>query len=150
MSASTGLPEAAGVACSVSPVVVLAPGTRTQLARYVAVACVAQVANLALFAGLVGAGVEYHAAGVAGFLAAFSVNFALNRAWTFAARGGRVHAQLVRFTAINAVAFAVSLLVLHVLVEGAGTPKVLAQALGILAGMPPNFLGQKLWGFRAR
>jgi putative flippase GtrA len=133
-----------------APRAVLARETRGQLLRYCAVALVAQGANLALFAGLVAGGVEYHAAGVAGFLAAFTLNFVLNRAWTFSARGAPVRGQLARFTAINAVAFAVSLAALHVLVQVADVPKVIAQALAIGAGMPPNFAGQKLWGFRAR
>ena len=37
-----------------------------------------------------------------------------------------------------------------VLVEGAGIAKVPAQALAVAASMPLNFLGNKLWSFRAR
>jgi putative flippase GtrA len=33
-------------------------------------------------------------------------------------------------------------------VEGAGLPKVAAQALAVAASMPLNFLGNKLWSFR--
>jgi len=35
------------------------------------------------------------------------------------------------------------------LVDGAGLTKVLAQAIAIAAGTPLNFVGQKLWSFRA-
>jgi putative flippase GtrA len=127
---------------------VAARRTTTELVRYCAVACVAQGTSLGLFALLDALGVEYHVAGLAGFLAAFTLNFLLNRRWTFEASGGHAGHQLARFTVINAVAIGVSLVVLHVLVEGFGVPKILAQAGAIAAGMPPNFVGQKLWGFR--
>ena len=41
----------------------------------------------------------------------------------------------------------ISLLVLTALVELAGLPKILAQAIAVVAGLPVNFLGQKLWSF---
>ena len=39
--------------------------------------------------------------------------------------------------------------VLVALVDGAGMPKVAAQAIAIVAGTPLSFLGQKLWSFKA-
>ena len=42
-----------------------------------------------------------------------------------------------------------ALLLLTVLVEGAGIGKVPAQAIAVAASMPLNFLGNKLWSFRA-
>jgi putative flippase GtrA len=42
-----------------------------------------------------------------------------------------------------------SLLLLMLLVEVVGVPKVPAQALAVSASMPLNFLGNKLWSFRA-
>jgi putative flippase GtrA len=48
------------------------------------------------------------------------------------------------------VAEAFSLLLLTLLVESAAIAKVPAQALAVLASMPLNFLGNKLWSFRAR
>jgi putative flippase GtrA len=39
--------------------------------------------------------------------------------------------------------------VLVALVSTAGTPKVIAQAIAIVAGTPLSFIGQKLWSFRA-
>jgi dolichol-phosphate mannosyltransferase len=38
--------------------------------------------------------------------------------------------------------------VLVALVSGMGSPKVVAQAIAIVAGTPLSFLGQKLWSFR--
>jgi len=48
------------------------------------------------------------------------------------------------------VAFGVSLVLLTLLVEAAGLAKVGAQALAVATSMPLNFLGNKLWSFRAR
>ena len=45
--------------------------------------------------------------------------------------------------------FGFSYLVLVGLVEGAGLTKVLAQAIAVAAATPLNFVGQKLWSFRA-
>ena len=77
-------------------------------------------------------------------------NFVLNRHWTFDARDGRAHFQAMRFLLVSLVAEAFSLLLLTLLVEGAGIAKVPAQALAVAASMPLNFLGNKLWSFQAR
>ena len=75
-------------------------------------------------------------------------NFVLNRHWTFDAGDGLVHFQAMRFLVVSLGALVVSLLLLTLLVEGAGLPKVAAQALAVAASMPLNFLGNKLWSFR--
>ena len=56
----------------------------------------------------------------------------------------------LRFLVVSLVAEAASLLLLTLFVEGAGIPKVPAQALAVAGSMPLNFLGNKLWSFRAR
>ena len=76
-------------------------------------------------------------------------NFVLNRHWTFDARAGRAHFQALRFLVVSLVAEGFSLLLLTLLVESAGVAKVPAQALAVAASMPLNFLGNKLWSFRA-
>ena len=76
-------------------------------------------------------------------------NFVLNRHWTFDARGGQAHFQAMRFLVVSLVAFGVSLLLLTLFVEAAGIAKVPAQALAVAGSMPLNFLGNKLWSFRA-
>jgi putative flippase GtrA len=47
------------------------------------------------------------------------------------------------------VAFGFSYVVLVSLVDGAGFPKVVAQAISIVAATPLSFVGQKLWSFKA-
>jgi putative flippase GtrA len=49
---------------------------------------------------------------------------------------------------VSAGAELVSLVLLRVLVEGAGLEKVAAQALAVGASMPLNFIGNKLWTFK--
>ena len=65
------------------------------------------------------------------WLVAVCNNFILNRHWTFDARDGRARFQAVRFLLVSLVAEAFSLLLLTLLVEGAGLSKVPAQALAV-------------------
>jgi dolichol-phosphate mannosyltransferase len=105
-----------------------------QLVRYGVVGASGYVVNLIVFTLTVHPlGVPYQVAAVAAFLVSVLNNFWWNRHWTFGAREG---------------AFAFSYLVLIALVEGIGLPKVLAQAISIVAATPLSFLGQKLWSFR--
>jgi putative flippase GtrA len=128
------------------------PANWLQLVRFSLVGGIGFVINVAVYALLVhGAGVQYLAANVIAWLVAVSNNFVLNRHWTFDARShGRAHAQAVRFLAVSLVAEAFSLLMLTLLVEGAGLDKVLAQALAVGCATPLNFIGNKLWSFKAR
>jgi putative flippase GtrA len=95
-------------------------------------------------------GLDYRIASVLAWLVAVLNNFVLNRHWTFDARGGQARFQAIRFFVVSLVAEGFSLLLLTVFVEGAGIAKVPAQALAVGASMPLNFLGNKLWSFRAR
>ncbi len=117
-------------------------------ARYCAVGASGYVINSALF-WLLDRAAPYPVAFALAFVAAASTNFALNRAWTFRAGGGRVSPQYVRFLAVSLVALAADLLVLTTLVEGAGVPKMAAAAVAIAAATPASFAGNRLWTFRA-
>lgn len=126
------------------------PANWLQLVRFGLVGGVGFVVNVAVYALFVhGVAVEYRIASVAAWLVAVVNNFVLNRHWTFDARGGRAHAQAVRFLLVSLVAEVVSLLLLTLFVEVAHLAKVPAQALAVAASMPFNFLGNKLWTFRA-
>jgi putative flippase GtrA len=125
------------------------PANWLQLVRFGFVGAVGFLVNLGVYALFVhSVGVDYRVASVAAWLVAVLNNFVLNRHWTFDARGGRAHAQAVRFFAVSLLAEAFSLVLLTLLVEGAGLAKVPAQALAVAASMPLNFLGNKLWSFR--
>jgi putative flippase GtrA len=126
------------------------PANWMQLVRFGLVGGVGFAVNLAVYALFVHPlGVDYHVAAVAAWLVAVVNNFVLNRHWTFDARDGLVHFQAMRFFVVSLGALVVSLLLLTLFVEGAGLPKVAAQALAVAASMPLNFLGNKLWSFRA-
>ncbi len=84
------------------------------------------------------------------WLVAVLNNFVLNRHWTFDAAAGSARLQAIRFFLVSLVAEGFSLGLLTILVESAGIEKVAAQALAVAAVMPLNFLGNKLWSFRAR
>jgi dolichol-phosphate mannosyltransferase len=126
------------------------PANWLQLVRFALVGGIGFFVNLAVYALLVhGVGIDYRVAAVVAWLVAVMNNFVLNRHWTFEASDGRARFQAIRFLAVSLVAFAFSLSLLTLLVESGGLPKVPAQALAVACATPLNFLGNKLWSFRA-
>jgi dolichol-phosphate mannosyltransferase len=126
------------------------PANWLQLVRFSLVGAVGFVVNIAVYTLCVHAiGIDYHVAAVLAWLVAVMNNFILNRHWTFDASGRAAHRQAVRFFVVSLVALGFGLLVLTLLVEVLGVAKVPAQALAVGAAVPLNFLGNKLWSFRA-
>ena len=126
------------------------PANWMQLVRFGLVGAIGFVVNLAVYALFVHAvGVDYRIAAVVAWVVAVLNNFVFNRHWTFDARDGIARFQAMRFVVVSLVAFGCSLLLLTLLVESAGLAKVPAQALAVAAATPLNFLGNKLWSFRA-
>jgi putative flippase GtrA len=127
------------------------PANWLQLVRFGIVGGSGFVVNIAVYALCVHAvGLDYRVSSVAAWLVAVLNNFVLNRHWTFDAATGSARLQGMRFLLVSVVAEGFSLLLLTVLVEDAGMEKVAAQALAVAAVMPLNFLGNKLWSFRAQ
>lgn len=121
-----------------------------QLGRFAAVGASGYVVNLAVFAACVHlAQIDYKLAAVAAFVVSVINNFWWNRHWTFSAKQAHPVQQGARFFAVSLVTFGFTYVVLVSLVDGAGTAKVVAQAISIVAGTPLSFVGQKLWSFRA-
>jgi putative flippase GtrA len=126
------------------------PANWLQLVRFGIVGGVGFAVNIAVYALFVhGVNVDYRAAAVVAWIVAVFNNFVLNRHWTFDARAGRAHFQAMRFVLVSLVAFGFSLVLLTALVEGASVSKVPAQAIAVIGATPLNFLGNKLWSFRA-
>jgi dolichol-phosphate mannosyltransferase len=120
-----------------------------QLVRFAAVGATGYVVNLVTFALCVHAiGIDYRISSVIAFVVSVINNFWLNRHWTFGARQEHPMFQAVRFFAVSLLAFGFTYVILITLV-GAGMPKVVSQAIAIVAATPLSFLGQKLWSFRA-
>jgi dolichol-phosphate mannosyltransferase len=130
------------------------PHNWLQLIRFGAVGTTGYVVNLAVFAFCVHVAlIDYRVSAVIAWIVSVLNNFWWNRHWTFGSVGAKeahpLH-QGVRFFAVSLIAFGFTYGVLVALVSGAGTSKVLAQAIAIAAGTPLNFVGQKLWSFKAR
>jgi putative flippase GtrA len=126
------------------------PANWLQLVRFAIVGGIGFFVNLAVYTLCVHVlGIDYHLAAVLAWVVAVMNNFALNRHWTFDARAGRAHFQAIRFLIVSLAALGVSLLLLTLFVDVLSLAKVPAQALAVAASMPLNFLGNKLWSFRA-
>ena len=126
------------------------PGNWVQLLRFAAVGATGYVVNLATFTICVHVlGLDYRLAATAAFLVAVTNNFLLNRHWTFDARAGHAGFQAARFLAVSLIAFAFNLIALQLLVSTAGLAEVPAQAIAIVLATPMNYIGNKLWSFRA-
>jgi putative flippase GtrA len=121
-----------------------------QLGRFVAVGASGYVVNLAVFAACVHLlAINYKLAAVVAFVVSVVNNFWWNRHWTFGAKAAHPVLQGAKFFTVSLVTFGFTYVVLVSLVDGAGLPKIIAQALSIAAGTPLSFVGQKLWSFRA-
>ena len=120
-----------------------------QLVRFAAVGATGYVVNLATFALCVHAiGIDYRISSVIAFVVSVINNFWWNRHWTFGAREDHPMFQAARFFTVSLLAFGFTYVILITLV-GAGMPKVVSQAIAIVAATPLSFIGQKLWSFRA-
>ena len=89
-------------------------------------------------------------AAIGAFAVAVTNNFALNRHWTFSSQGAKDdHAgfQAARFFTVSLAGLAVNLVVLSLLVDGAGLSELPAQAIAVAVATPVNFVGNKLWTF---
>jgi putative flippase GtrA len=124
------------------------PDNWLQLLKFGLVGGSGYAINLAVFAALVKlTGLHQIPAAVGAFAVAVSSNFYWNRHWTFAAGDGHAGFQALRFFTISLLALGVNLVVLQLLVEGAGMGKLGAQAIAVAVAMPFNFVGNKVWTF---
>jgi putative flippase GtrA len=127
------------------------PHNWMQLVKFSLVGASGYVINLAVYASLLkGAGIHYRGAAVLAFCVAVTNNFLWNRHWTFKATEDHAGFQAARFLVVSLFALVFNLIVLELLVSGAGVAKIPAQAIAVLAATPLNFVGNKLWSFRKR
>jgi len=122
-----------------------------QLIRFGVVGASGYAVNLAVFALCVHAlGIDYKLASPIAYFIATTNNFWWNRHWTFGQkRDAHPAEQAWKFYAVSLVSFGFNYVILVSLVRATGMEKVLAQAIANAAATPINFLGQKLWSFRA-
>jgi dolichol-phosphate mannosyltransferase len=116
--------------------------------RFALVGAAGYLVNLAVYTTLLNvAGVAYLSAATASFGVAVTHNYLLNRAWTFRDARAGFFGQGVRFLLVSLGVLEINLAVLHLLVL-AGAPKVAAEAVAILVGLPVNFVGNRIWSFK--
>jgi putative flippase GtrA len=121
-----------------------------QLVRFATVGATGYAVNLIVFAICVHVlKIDYKLAAVVAFAISVANNFWWNRHWTFRTKSKHPIEQGAKFFAVSLVTFGFTYVVLVSLVDGAGMPKLVAQAIAIAAGTPLSFVGQKLWSFRA-
>jgi dolichol-phosphate mannosyltransferase len=124
-------------------------GNWEQLAKFCIVGASGYVVNLAVYTMLLrGLDIHYIPAAIGSFLVAVSNNYTWNRLWTFHRTRGHVVHQGLRFFVVSVLALGANLVVLYVLVS-LGVGEVPAQAVAIVLVTPVNFVGNKLWSFRA-
>jgi dolichol-phosphate mannosyltransferase len=124
------------------------PASWMQLLRFGVVGASGYIINLGVFALLAETlGVHHLIAAVGAFCVAVTSNFFWNRHWTFEPGEGHPAFQAARFFAVSVAALVINVVVLQLLVAGAGMQDLGAQAIAVAVAMPFNFLGNKLWTF---
>lgn len=130
------------------------PGLRalvTQFLRFGVVGTAGFVVDTSVVYGLRGA-IGLIGAGLASYLVAATLTWALNRVWTFRGRGsGAAHRQWLRFLLANMAGFVLNrgtYVALVMLVALCARQPVLATAAGALAGMGVNFALSRAVVFR--
>jgi putative flippase GtrA len=125
------------------------PHNWIQLGKFLAVGASGYAVNLAVFTAAVhGLRVHHLIAATMAFAVAVMNNFWWNRHWTFDAGEGHAGFQAARFFGVSVAAFLIQATILELLIDFASFPKVAAQAVSLVAAMPVNFVGNKLWSFR--
>jgi putative flippase GtrA len=120
-----------------------------QLAKFCVVGAIGWAINVAVYTGLLHAGLHYLVAATCSFVVAATSNYIWNRLWTFHDRRGHLGIQGLRFFIVSLFALGANLIVLHLLIRfGLGSHRTIAQSIAILVVTPLNFVGNKLWSFR--
>jgi putative flippase GtrA len=120
-----------------------------QLGKFCAVGASGYAVNLSVFALAAHfLGAHHLVAATLAFSVAVLNNFWWNRHWTFTAGSGHAGFQAARFFTVSICAFLVQATILELLVTGTALPELGAQAISVVAAMPLNFIGNKMWSFR--
>jgi putative flippase GtrA len=118
----------------------------SQFLRFCLVGASGYAVNLAVYAGLLAAGLHYLAAAAISFLVAAGSNYAWNRAWTFRTSGAPVLGQGARALLISGLSLGANQLFLLAFVA-AGAGHLAGQAVAIVLVTPFSFTANKLWAF---
>jgi len=123
-------------------------------ARFLVVGAFNTILGYLLFVGfelVIGDLVGYLVSLYASYAIAIVVAFFLHRHFTYRVTGsGRPLLDFARFASVYVVALAINTLVLPLLVEVAGWPVLLAQAIVVVFTTVLSYLGHKFFSFRRR
>lgn len=120
-----------------------------RIVRFLAAGIAAVAVNLAVFGFCLIAGMNVSVAAVVAYAAAFAVNFALNRNWTFGARGLEgLGGHLVKFLVVSACYLAINVVLIEWLV-GLDVRPLIAQAIILVCLAPLTFIALRGWAFRS-
>jgi dolichol-phosphate mannosyltransferase len=114
--------------------------------RFCLVGASGYAVNLAVYAGLLAAGLHYLAAATVSFLVAAGSNYVWNRTWTFRTAGSPVLGQGARALFVSGLSLGANQLFLLALVD-AGAGHLAGQAVAIVLVTPFSFTANKLWAF---
>jgi putative flippase GtrA len=120
-----------------------------QLAKFCTVGGSGYAVNLAVYVFVLDVlRFHYFFAATISFLIAVVNNYLWNRAWTFRDQRGHFGYQGFRFFVVSTSVYAANILLLWLLIA-LGGGKIVSQACAIVLVTPINFIGNKLWSFRA-
>ena len=103
--------------------------------------------DVAIFFLLTGVNMPYVAAQLVSYSSGAANSYLLNKFWTFRS-SGLSYTEIIRFTTVNLVSLAISVVVLTLLHDTAGMGLAAAKAGATLCALAANFLGNKLWVFK--
>ncbi len=116
-------------------------------ARFAAVGIASNALLFLLYLALVGgAGLQPVLAATFAWVGGVAATFLVNRSWTFGDTGPRA-STFARYWSLYAAAYALNIVLLVLLVDGAGFPHELVQGVLIVVFGLGLFLGQRLWVF---
>jgi putative flippase GtrA len=118
----------------------------SQFLRFCVVGASGYAVNLAVYAGLLAAGLHYLAAAAISFLVAAASNYAWNRTWTFRTSGAPLLGQGARALLVSGLSLGANQVFLLALVA-AGAGHLAGQSVAILLATPFSFAANKLWAF---
>jgi putative flippase GtrA len=121
-----------------------------QVQRFSLVGVLNTLVDFLVYALLVQVGLYYLASQAAAYACGLACSFLLNRSWTFGYRRLKDRLLLPRFLAVNLCAWGVLELALFLLVGQARLPALLGKVLATPFSLTVNFLGNRLWVFRAQ
>ncbi len=95
---------------------------------------------------------HYLLAATLSFLVAMTNNFLLNRYWTFKTHQSATQGfggQYFKYFVVTLFGYTVNMILLWVFIDGFHWDKVFSQLVAILVTTLSNFIGSKMWAFKA-